>query len=290
MSVIATQSNPPLRGRLVAVAGGKVHVHVTGQGAKVLLLHGNGSLGEEVLSPFHRRGACCWIAPDRPGYGFSDALEKGHEDPSAMACWTLALMDALGAGRVTLVAHSIAAGAALCVAARAPERVARLVLLAPFCRPTPHRWMLGLRLASAPVLGRPLRRHLLPALLPLFRARILEGMLDPSPVPSWLRRFPVEHAARGPSIRTMAAELRRFNAGMAAAAPLLRVRVPTVAIFGDSDDTAPRHWHEPWLRRHVDRLKTVVLPHVGHAVHHADPAAALRAMRVEVRQADSAAA
>jgi pimeloyl-ACP methyl ester carboxylesterase len=143
--------------------------------------------------------------------------------------------------------------------------------------------MLGLRVAVAPLVGRPVRRYLLPALLPLFRRRILEGMLDPHPVPSWLKHFPLEHAVRGPSIRTMAAELRRFNEGMTRSAAALLVAVPTTAIFGEADTTAPADWHEPWLRRHVRDLRVLRLPGVGHAVHHAEPATALRAITGQVR-------
>jgi pimeloyl-ACP methyl ester carboxylesterase len=274
-----TASRPPLIGQFVTVWSRKVHYHTSGSGPAVLLLHGNGSLGEEILSSFARHHGLSWVAPDRPGYGLSEPLDKGHEDPGTMARWALALMDALKLERVTLVAHSIAAGAALCLAARAPRRVGRLVLLAPFCRPTPHRWMLGLRLAVAPVIGKPVRRYVVPALLPLFRRRILEGMLDPNPVPPWLSRFPIEHAARPRSIRTMAAELRRFNEGMCRAERRLNVSVPTTVLFGEADETAPPSWHGPWLARHVKALRVVRLAGVGHAVHHAAPRAALKAIR-----------
>lgn len=278
MPLITSKSNPPLEGRRITVQGRTVHHHVTGDGPPVLLLHGNGSLGEEILSPFRCCAGRTWIAPDRPGYGFSEALDRDHQDPEALACWTLAFLDALALERVTLAAHSLAAGAALCLAAQAPERIQHLVLLAPFCRPTPHRWMIGLRIAVAPVIGRPVRRLLLPNLLPLFRAHILENMLDPAPVPPWLKRFPLEHAARGPALRTMAAELRRFNEGMERLAPRLHVNIPVTALFGATDETAPAHWHEPWLRRHVGKLVAIHLPKVGHAVHHAAPAAALTAI------------
>ena len=268
-----------LRGSFVEVAGRRVHYHSRGDGPPVLLLHGNGSLGEEILSCFDGFAGVNWIAPDRPGYGQSEPLEKGHEDPGTMARWAADFMDELGLGQAVVVSHSIAAGAGLCLASAAPGMVSRLVLLAPFCRPTPHRWMLGLRLAVAPVIGKPVRRVLLPALLPLFRERILEGMMDPVPVPPWLRRFPVEYAARGPSIRTMAAELRRFNDGMSRMAPRLRVTVPTTAVFGALDETAPPAWHEPWLRRHTRSLRVIILPDVGHAVHHSRPVVALEAIR-----------
>lgn len=242
----------------------------------MLLLHGNGSLGEEILSCFPEIAGVRWIAPDRPGYGFSQPLENGNEDPVTMGKWAAAFLDEIGIRHATVVAHSIAAGAALCLSGDMSRRVARLVLLAPFCRPTPHRWMLGLRLAVAPVVGGFIRRHVLPALLPLFRRHIVESMVAPNPVPPWLQHFPIEHAARPESITMVAAELRRFNDGMSSAAPRLKVKIPTVAVFGEADETAPPSWHKPWLRRHVANLTMISLEGVGHAVHHAAPATVLQ--------------
>ncbi len=127
---------------MVEVWGRPVHFHSVGRGAPVLLLHGSGSLGQEILAAFPPLQGLRWVAPDRPGYGFSAAL-PGCEDPLTQARWTRAFLDALGLDRAHVVAHSLACGAALCLAGRSPDRVARLVLIAPFCRPTPHRWIAG---------------------------------------------------------------------------------------------------------------------------------------------------
>lgn len=266
----------PRIGRFLRVSGRKIHYLSAGSGRPVLLLHGNGSLGEEILSALPARRGFCWIAPDRPGFGLSEPLPKGQEGPEGVAAWAAGFMNAMGLQSAEVVAHSLAAGAALHLAAREPSRVSRLVLLAPFCRPTPHRWMPGLRLAVAPVIGTPLRRLVVPAITTVFRRRILRSMLSPNPVPPWLRHFPISHAARSRSLRTTAAELRRFNEDMNRSASALKVTVETTAVFGADDETAPFAWHEPWLRRHVTRLRVIRLPGVGHAVHHAAPRVALR--------------
>jgi len=67
------------------------------------------------------------LALDQPGHGRS----AGPPLPSvqALADWTLALLDAAGVKQATLVGHSMGSLVALEVAARAPERVTRLVLL-----------------------------------------------------------------------------------------------------------------------------------------------------------------
>lgn len=67
------------------------------------------------------------LAVDQPGHGCSD----GPPLPSveALADWTLAMMGAAGVQQATLVGHSMGTLIALEAAARAPERVTRLVLL-----------------------------------------------------------------------------------------------------------------------------------------------------------------
>jgi pimeloyl-ACP methyl ester carboxylesterase len=263
--------HPPRRGQVIEVEDRLVHVLRQGVGMPVLLLHGNGSLGEEILSAFPDTAGVEWIAPDRPGYGLSAPFPKGQEDPRRYAKWLAALIDALDLGRVVVAAHSISAGAALWLATDHPARVAGLVLLAPFCRPTPHRWMPGLRLAVAPVVGGVVRKTVLPAVLPRVRSRMLGAMVAPDPVPPWLARFPLRHATRPRAIVTLAAKLRRFNDGMERLGHRTRLRVPVTAIFGEVDRTADPGWHGPWLAARAPGLRVVSLPGVGHAVHHAAP-------------------
>ncbi len=67
------------------------------------------------------------LALNQPGHGRS----AGPPLPSveALADWTLALMSAAGVQQATLVGHSMGSLIALEAAARAPERITRLVLL-----------------------------------------------------------------------------------------------------------------------------------------------------------------
>ena len=67
------------------------------------------------------------LALNQPGHGRSAGPPL--QSVEALADWTLALMSAAGAPQATLVGHSMGTLIALEAAARAPERVTRLVLL-----------------------------------------------------------------------------------------------------------------------------------------------------------------
>jgi pimeloyl-ACP methyl ester carboxylesterase len=139
----------------------------------VVLLHGNGSIAEEVLRALPASPGLRRIAPDRPGYGYSAPLPDRLRGPLGQAAWLEAFLNCIGIRRTLIVAHSLAAGTAFCFAGRRPEQLSRLILFAPFCRPTPHRWIPGLRLAVAPLIGGLIRRKVVPAVLPLFHKWIL---------------------------------------------------------------------------------------------------------------------
>jgi pimeloyl-ACP methyl ester carboxylesterase len=70
--------------------------------------------------------------PDARGHGASPMLSGRAYPPSELAADTLAVLDAEGLQRVHLIAIGWAAATALATAAAAPQRVASLVLAAPY--------------------------------------------------------------------------------------------------------------------------------------------------------------
>ncbi|WP_181706673.1 alpha/beta fold hydrolase [Chthonobacter rhizosphaerae] len=270
----------PLVGRTVEVDGRRVHFHVRGDGPPVVLLHGLGSLAEEILPAFTatlpgRR----LFAFDRPGYGFSDPLPEAEAGADGQADWLAGVLSALGLSRITLVAHSIGAGPALAFAARHPGRLAGVLLVAPFCRPTPHAPMPLLRAAIAPVIGPVMRTAVVPLIAPLIGPGILAAALKPNEVPDYLADFPFVHAGRDSAILAMAAELLAFNDAMAAVAPILAGGgVPMAVVAGEADEIAEPAWHLAWLSGVLPDARVETLPGVGHAPHHADPPAVAAAL------------
>jgi pimeloyl-ACP methyl ester carboxylesterase len=67
------------------------------------------------------------LAVDLPGHGRSDG--PALTSVEAMADWLIALLAAAGVGSATLVGHSMGSLVAIEAAARAPERVAKIVLV-----------------------------------------------------------------------------------------------------------------------------------------------------------------
>lgn len=122
----------------IEVCGQRAHVHRGGRTADLPSLTRPSAL---VFIHGAQQDHSCWmlhsrwfarhgytvLAPDLPGHGRS----AGDPLPSieAMADWVRALLDALGLARAAVIGHSMGSLIALELAARFPERVARLALL-----------------------------------------------------------------------------------------------------------------------------------------------------------------
>ena len=132
----ATPSAPalqPVAGEQLAVLdGGRLRFQQagTGRGALVLLHGFNGQLGHWSGVWSHLEGCGRRLRLDAPGFGGSywPSDDYGLE---AQARRVVALLDARGLGRVTLVGTSMGGSLAAYIAAHYPERVDRLMLLAP---------------------------------------------------------------------------------------------------------------------------------------------------------------
>ena len=159
------------------------------------------------------------IALDFPGFGASERADHRRPPPTyeSLAETVLDLVAALDLGRVTLIGHSMGAGAALVAAADRPEFVERLVLVAAPL----HRGAIGLvdRLATAPVVGGAMFRHLVGGAAMRRRGVAAVDWADAADATwSMLRR----------SIESSVLEAR-----------LSRVRAPTLLVWGRDDRVAP---------------------------------------------------
>jgi predicted alpha/beta-fold hydrolase len=107
----AERTNPPL-GRFLQVDEVRLHYLEQGQGAPLVLLHGNGGMIQDFLASGlvdraaerHRV-----IVFDRPGYGYSERPRGRLWTPEAQADLLAAALRQLGVERATVLGHSWAA-------------------------------------------------------------------------------------------------------------------------------------------------------------------------------------
>lgn len=108
-----------------------------GNGRTLLLLHGMTSSGDafrELMAPL--ADTYRLIAPDMPGFGFSETTKPYTLDH--LVEWLAALRDALDLPRCSLIGHSFGGVVAARFALAYPEDVSSLVLLAPALLSTQH--------------------------------------------------------------------------------------------------------------------------------------------------------
>lgn len=165
-------------GDLVEVAGGRLHLRDSGpkEAPAVILIHGFGSSlhtwepWAQVLAADHRV-----IRFDLPGSGLSAPDPTGDYTDARSLQLLVALMDRLGVARASVVGHSIGGRIAWTFAARHPERVDKLVLVAPDGFASP-----GFEYGQAPEVPASvqLMRYVLPK--PLLRMNLEPAYADPS--------------------------------------------------------------------------------------------------------------
>ena len=262
----------------VDVGGGHLHVEVDGPAGApaVVLLHGFAAstfTWREIaprLAATHRV-----VSIDRLGFGRSDRVTNGEYSFGDSVRHTVAVLDALGEhGAVTLIGHSAGTGIAAGVALDAPERVGRLVLIAPAivaAGPPP-----GVRRAFAlPGVSR-IAPTVMRAAAPLFARALARTWADGSRV----SRDVVDGYLEPLRQRGTAEALVEMTLGDPTEPDLLdrlpRIGVPALVIVGSRDRVVP----EADGRKVGETLRceVVVIDDAGHLPHEEQPVATLAAI------------
>ncbi len=127
-----TESNEEI-GLSIQVGEVATNYHDRGDGPPVLLVHGSGpgvsawANWRTVLPALSRR--CRVVAPDVLGFGYTQRPPHTTYGPDLWLDHLLGFLDALDLPKVSVVGNSFGGALALRLAAKAPERVDRLVLM-----------------------------------------------------------------------------------------------------------------------------------------------------------------
>lgn len=129
-----------LPGRFLDIGGQRVFYHRSGRGSPLVLMHGY------LLSHWSWRALIPGLAQDHdviaidlPGYGESDrpSPSQFRYDAAGYLEAVIGVLDALGIERASLAGQSLGGAIALYTAARQPDRVDRLLVVAPLVYPFP---------------------------------------------------------------------------------------------------------------------------------------------------------
>ena len=249
-----------VRGTFTTVDDAKLYVVERGAGRPLLFLHGFPYRSESVLklpaSVFARHRV---IAPDLPGLGLSDKRLEGAVTPGDLALTIKLLLDRRGLKDIDVLGHDLGGGVAMVLAARYPNLVRRLVLLAPDCSAGRAgetygpwwRWPVAGEAWAALVLDRGHIRHLL---------RESWGGADDG----WLHH--VEAAFR--PLQTLGGRrgflsLHRGRMDFDYLTYEERLATPALIVWGERDEVnPPEHGRE--LAAGLPGARLEILPGIGH--------------------------
>ncbi len=255
-------------GRLYASTGGKpfdpaqptvVFIHGAGMDHTVWAL-------QTRYFAHHGRNV---LAVDLPGHGRSAG--PGLARIEAMAECVLAALATVGAGRASLVGHSMGALTALAAAARAPDRIAALALLGVAPLMPVHPELLAEAASGA--------HNAVDLMVTWAIGRQAQRGANEAPG-LWLTGAALRLLERADAA-TLAADLAACDAYRGAAEAAALVTAPTLLLLGDDDRMTPAGKAVAFAREFRDGRSTV-LRGAGHMMMLEDPAAVLAALKETV--------
>jgi haloalkane dehalogenase len=252
------------------VNGMRINALVAGneQHPGLLLLHGyptSSQLWRRIIPGLADRFRV--IAPDLPGHGRSDKPMDVAYDSELFTGFLCGLADTLSLRRFSLVGHDLGGMAALCFAARFPERLQRLVIMdtAPYAD-----WSLPVRVVIWLARNRLTGRLLLTR--PLFRGFMRLGVAQPRVITSELAeqfRHPrvADEAGRRAFSLTVAAPPEQVTVPRH---DLARISMPTLVLWAARD----RLFGKRIARRlcgDLPQATMTVVPDCGHFLQEEQP-------------------
>jgi pimeloyl-ACP methyl ester carboxylesterase len=282
----AERRNPPL-GRFITVDGVRLHYVDRGTGTPLVLLHGNGSMIEDLQSSgLIDQAAKNYrvIAIDRPGFGHSNRPRSTVWTPQAQADLIAAALKKIGVPRAIILGHSWGTLVALALAVKFPQEVQALVLASGYYYPTARADVVMLSPPAIPLIGDLLSHTISPLLSRLMWPLLLRKIFGPSPVPEKFKGFPEEMAVRPSQIRASAAESALMIPSAHTLEQQYRLLQMPVAIVAGAEDRLIESEQSSHLHRDIPQSTLRSVPGTGHMVHQTATAEILSAIDLVASQ------
>lgn len=225
----------------------------------VVFLHGFGTSKEAMTMPMSWVKATRRVwAPDLPGFGDHDLCRGEAFGPEQYVRWIEGFRESIGADRMDIVGTSMGGAFAAAYAARHPDRVRRLVLLAPAGVDPPVRndFMRSVDRGENP--------------LDItdgddFDRVVRTVFLRPPPIPTPFRQAMIDRAVgRRADWLAIVERIQPFL--LDGVSPLLpAIDAPTLVIFGAKDAVTDPSMMTVFARG-IPRVKPVLIPDGGHVI------------------------
>lgn len=215
------------------------------------------------------------IRMDLPGFGLTGPGRENDYSIEAYTRFVLGFLDALGVQRFVLAGNSLGGEIAWQVAAAAPQRVERLVLVdAAGYAFTAMSMPLGFRMARMPVLSWLMQRTLPRAVI---ESSVRNVYGDPSRVTEALVDRYYELTLREGNRAALGRRFAQTRPG-AGADRIKTLQLPTLVLWGARDRLIPPE-HARWFERDIAGSRVVMYENLGHVPHEEDPAATVADVR-----------
>lgn len=247
------------------VDGVRIHYQEAGEedAPPLILIHGfisSNLIWSNTLLPLANAGFRV-IAPDLPGYGYSDKPKHLRYTINEQARAVQRLMDVLGIGTATIVGASYGGAIAATLALDYPERVAKLILVGAVTNDEARKKLL-LRISRFPVVG--------DIVTPLFLGsrwilrKRMQNMYRRMGKPINERMVAARHhlLETANTHRAMIRTARHWSATRIDREASL-IRQPTMLVWGDEDDHIPLE-HAVKLRDTLPNGRLMVFRNCGH--------------------------
>jgi pimeloyl-ACP methyl ester carboxylesterase len=266
----------------MVVDGVRLHYTDRGEGAPVVLIHGNAVTGADwntsgvadLLLSEHRV-----IIFDRPGFGYSQRPRRRIWTAARQAELLWRALQQLGVERPVVVGHSWGAIVALSMAVQHQAELAGAVLVSGYYYWTLRPDVLPVTIGALPAIGDLLRYTVAPLLGWLQMPLLKWQMFSPAPVtPRFRAEYSTGLALRPSQIRATSEDGALMIPGaLALRGSYQDLTLPVVIIAGEGDRVVFEERSEQ-LAANIPGSTLQIVQGAGHMVHHVAPGRILAAV------------